>query len=419
MISMGWLGNCALPMGVGAAALAMAACSSVVFLDSSPESEPGPGGATSTASSTVTVGTGGQGGVGGAPAGDACATINHETELGKKPADIIFMIDNSSSMGEETMGVEANINVNFAQIMGISDVDYQVLMVTKHGWGGFDVCVEPPLSGTTDCGGPPINVPGRFYHYSMEVESHDSLCKVLDGMYGSKVDDFGLAPNGYDQWLRPAAVKIFVEISDDGVTCTHNGQQFDDGDDIQQGQQAAAAWDQTLLLMNPVQFGSQLERNYLFYSIVGMWWKNDKSAYAPDEPVVNAPCPGGVAGGTGYQWLSKGTGALRFPVCSHESYDAVFSDIAAGVIDVTAVPCEWDMPEPAPGDTYDPDTIDVTYAANGMGTPTHFTPVDNEGQCVSGGFYIEPGPHVVLCPQTCDTVRADNNAELEANVWCE
>jgi hypothetical protein len=432
MIGMGRYTSLALLVGIGAATAAVSACSSVVFIDNpgagAGSATGGAGGATTsstvgpitTSTSTSTSSTGGQGGAGGEPGlGGACGTVSHETTLSKREADIIFVIDNSGSMSEEINAVEANINVNFAQIIGSSNVDYRVIMLTTHGVAPFDVCVAPPLSGTTNCAAAPVNVPGQFYHYSLNIQSHDSVCKALHSMYGAAPDDFGMAPNGWNDWLRPAAVKIWVEITDDSMACGFEGTTFDDGNDVQQGQQAAIAWDQKLLGMNHTQFGTPAERNYLFYSIVGMPENGNMLPYEDNAPVETGTCFSGEAAGTGYQWLSKGTGALRFPVCSFQSYDAVFNDIAAGVIEVTAVPCEWDMPEPDFGEIYDYDTLDIGYTVNGMGEPQSFNRVDNESQCTVGAYYVEPEHHVVLCPQACDVVRADNEAELSANVWCE
>ena len=81
---------------------------------------------------------------GGAGGEDSCASTNVEATVKIKPADIIFVIDNSGSMGQEIAGVEKNINVNFAQIIEQSMVDYRVIMLTAHGALGNDVCIEAP-----------------------------------------------------------------------------------------------------------------------------------------------------------------------------------------------------------------------------------------------------------------------------------
>ncbi|HZO14003.1 MAG TPA: hypothetical protein VFB62_12115, partial [Polyangiaceae bacterium] len=336
----------------------------------------GPGsGATSTTSQATADASVGVG-VGGSSTGQggSCADVVVEASTVKNPADIIFMVDNSGSMTDENAAIEQNINVNFAAIMGASGVDYQVIMITDHGsspngWEN-EICVGPPLSATTDCSGPPQFVQNKFYHYDINVQSWDSVCHMFDSMFGNEADQWNLAPNGWNAWLRTQAVKVFVEITDDQMGCQFGSTYFDDGGgSVTVGQQGALDFDTTLLQLNPGQFGTVADRNYLFYSIVGLPSKtNPLDPYTEFEPVVTGNCNSAWSPGTAYQWLSKGTGALRFPVCNYQSYDAVFQDIAAGVIDVTSVPCEFDVPEPPPGQMLDLDTVDVLYTPGGMGT---------------------------------------------------
>ena len=187
---------------------------------------------------------------------------------------------------------------------------------------------------------------------------------------------------------------------------------------MQLGQQFALDWDQALLSSDPGQFGTQSNRNYIFYSIVGLPPNGNMMPYTEFDPVVTGNCSGAWGAGTGYQWLSKGTGGLRFPVCSYQSYDAVFNDIAAGVLDVTAVPCEFDLPDPPMGEQYDYNTLDVIYTPGGNGAPQTFVKVDSAGLCMPGAFYIETGNHVVLCPQACQVVEADDNAKIDVRLQC-
>src|SRR5262245_1645323 len=104
---------------LGALAFGIYACSD----DSSEETNPTRGaganvGGSTTTSTTANVG-GFQGVGGGAGGGDggSCAGLQVEATIEYKPADIIFIIDNSGSMSDEINQVEQNINVNFAGII--------------------------------------------------------------------------------------------------------------------------------------------------------------------------------------------------------------------------------------------------------------------------------------------------------------
>ncbi|MBW2456534.1 MAG: hypothetical protein JRI68_18595 [Deltaproteobacteria bacterium] len=362
-------------------------------------------------------------GQGGGVEQDACADVVVEGNPTIKPADIIFVIDNSCSMNEEINSVEQNINVNFAQIIGASAVDYRIVMVTNHGTGSYDVCIGPPL-GPGNCSGAPGNVPNLFYHYDVDVQSHDSLCIIPDTFYGpnggGEADQHGEYPNGWSTTLRTEAIKVFVEITDDGISCTWNGTNFLDSDQIAQGQTVAVNWDQSSLGHSPGHFGTQANRNYMFYSIVGLPPKsNPLEPYTEFEPVVTGTCQGGVGPGTGYQWLSKGTHGLRFPVCSYQSYDSVFQDIAAGVIVGAQVPCEIEIPEPPPGETYDYNLVSLLWTPGG-GPTDEFEQVTSLAACGTDDdkFYLEDNV-IKLCPAACDRIEADMEGTLEVKIPCE
>src|SRR6185436_15807911 len=65
------------------------------------------------------------GGTGDVNEGGACAQAESQATLVKEPIDVIVVLDNSGSMDEELDSVERNINLNFAEILDASDVDYR------------------------------------------------------------------------------------------------------------------------------------------------------------------------------------------------------------------------------------------------------------------------------------------------------
>jgi len=385
---------------------------------------------------TTTTGDGGGllAGVGGSDAGSggSCVNIEVEAEQTVLPADIIFMIDNSGSMSAEISSVEQNINVNFAAIIGASGVDYQVIMVTDHGSSSLEVCIGPPLSTTANCNGAPGDVANQFHHYDINVQSWDSLCIALDTLYGTnnggEADEQALHPEGWSKWLRQNAIKVFVEITDDDINCTWNGTQlFDYSDPNPQSPTGMAAqtaidFDQLLLQEAPAQFGTTAARNYQFYSIIGINEKpNPLEAWQPGEPIIGTSgtddCDTASGPGWGYQWLSKGTNGLRFPVCQFSSYDAVFQAIAAGVVSGASVPCEFDIS--GNQEPIDPNSLLVEYTPGSMGPLETFAQVMGQAACGVNdqAFYID-GDLVKLCPSTCDKVSADQDAGLKVVAQC-
>ncbi|MBI3181271.1 MAG: hypothetical protein HYZ28_03920 [Myxococcales bacterium] len=355
-------------------------------------------------------GSGGGGGSGGGTGEDggfnpdaACARVSAEATLAKKPVDIIFVIDNSGSMTLEIIGVEDNINTNFAQIIAASGLDYRVIMLSEHGSATADqsICIRAPLSGNASCSPPPSQPANtaNFFHYSTPIASTNSLRKILT-TYNAP-DLYNLAPSGWSQWLRADAVKTFVEITDDNETGI-----------------TSQAFETQLFALTPKMFGDAQARNYLFHSIIGVAAKpNPSDAYQPGEPTVPSLCPSAVNAGLTYQALSKTVGGLRFPVCDPSRYGTVFQTVAQGVVKGAQVACDFAIPPPPAGYSLS-NRIYVEYSPSGGGAPQLFNQVASLQACASASFYVEAG-RVILCPDACTAVKADLAAKVNVFFTCE
>ena len=338
----------------------------------------------------------------------ACASVKAEATLGKKPVDIIFVIDNSGSMSDEILAVQNNINKNFADIIGKSGLDYRVIMVTRHGkYNGTSraICVAKPLSTVADCTNPPaqpgIN-PGKFYHYSRQIESTDSFTRLLNTFAGGEKDDFNLAPMGWSQWLRTDAFKVIIEVTDDDSAMR------------------APDFETRLFALPGKQFGSAMDRNYVFHSITGLKQNTPATkAWQPTDPVQTTTCTGSDVYGVGqdYQNLSITTKGLRFPICQYASFDAVFNQVAMGVIAGTKVACDFPLPMPPAGQKVDLTSVLIEYRAMGMGAPVTFKQVLNLGACGPNSFYIN-GDRIYMCPETCAAVQKDDKAKVDVSFDC-
>lgn len=367
----------------------------------------------------------------------ACDLQKYEATLKKKPVDIIFIVDNSCSMNAEAQGIEDNINVNFAQIIQTSGIDFRVILIAEHGpTSAGSMCIEPPLSGgpcatpTVPSDTPPVNNAPVFFHYDAnDVESHDGWCKSF--VWATQPDRYQLVPTGWLDLLRPDAFKSFVMISDDGVHCRYgpppsescsiaagatNPCDYDDTDSTQ-GVVAALKFDTALQTLSPTHFGTPAKRNYVWHSIVGVVAKPTGDAYEPTEPLVTTKCSSAVDTSFGNQQLSILTGGLRFPVCEGLGFDAVFKKIAEGVIEGAGIECEFPMPEPPPGKELDPATITIEFTPT-SGPKLGFEQVGSAAQCKPNAFYIE-NDEIKLCPDTCTTVQADQNAKVDIFALCK
>ena len=363
-------------------------------------------------------GTGGNGfntANGGATGGNGptCATASAAATLIKEPVDIILVLDNSGSMADELDAVEKNINVNFANILQQSGVDYRVILISRHrrdpraasGESSTSICVSSPLSGLAVCPGPkPVNS-DRFFHYSIKIESTDSFDQIL-ATFNQRDQKFDLTLVGWSEWLRPGAKKVFLEMTDDNAALPVD------------------AFVQKLAALAPAQFGSDSAHpTFVFHSIIGIQEKAPVTApYAPDEPIQTATCKGGgdsvANAGLSYQDLSKRTGGLRFPICEFAAYDAVFSTIANDVVVKSQLACDFDIPNPSDGQELDLTKVAVAYTTGGAAAPTQFGQAATSAACEANAFYIENN-HIYLCPDTCATVKADGAAKVDVLFTCQ
>jgi hypothetical protein len=373
------------------------------------------------------------GGQCGAP---VCQGGGSEAVAVKKPVDIVFIIDNSGSMAGEISAVQDRINSDFSGIIGASGIDYRVIMFSRYGdvnvaVGGSDhpICVKQPLGGNAclDPKNEPLTLnPPRFFHYSADVGSLDSWCLLLGSF--NRADEQASpartwvtqAPAGWSQWLRPNAFKVFVEITDDDVSCTSYGYNFKDNNTVAGGQAAAAAFDAALLALSPEQFGAASARNYVWHSIVAMKANTPStSAWLPSAPVTASICtPGSEGPGTGYQALSVLTGGLRYPTCLNSNFDAIFNAIAVDVVEKSSAACDYALPTDQ--SSYDPNQTNVVYNSSkgGVDASTKLTRVSGAASCTANAWYYDDplAPNkITLCPTACGTVQAD----ATARVWVE
>jgi hypothetical protein len=324
-------------------------------------------------------GTGSTSGTGG-NIGDACAVATSKpTDPVLAPADIIWAVDQSGSMNQETAYVQQQINT-FANQIAASNIDYHVVMIASTSSGNA-ICVPPPLSGGS-CGDGP-----RFRLVNQSVDSNDALSLIIQTY-----------PQ-YSDFLRMNAVKHFVVVSDDNPTDAPIN--------------SAAAFTSALANAQP----PGMFQSWKFHSI-----------YAFGViPVVG--CFGafgtGAAYGTILEQLVTQTGGAKGEICLGD-WTPVFAAIQSAVVQGAKVSCEYDVPDPGAGQTLDPNKVNVQYFPGGQPPAQTVYRVNDISQCTTGGgqggWYFDNNAaptKIFLCPDTCTVVQADSAAKIEVQFGCE
>ncbi len=352
--------------------------------------------------------------------GGECAFGSYSVVQRKRAVDIMLVVDNSSSMDEYIKAIVARINHDFAAILAEAEVDYRVIVISRHGavdhtsgnsCDDHGICIEPPLAaGACDPNAPPKETE-RFKHYSVCIDSTDALVKVRRAFDGTEVSRYFSAPRslvtiagsaaGFQQRLRDGAFRTFVIVSDDDSATRDT--EF-------------VHW---LYSLDPRYFGTAAEPNWRFHSIVNL-------AENPDDPYAAWPSGAGLIErgcydntnrwiGADYQRLSMQSGGLRFPYCRNDNYNAVFRAVAASVTESATLPCRF-----APAQTGDDGSADfsrvlVVYESGRF--KRTLTRVARLASCVDDGFYVVDG-EIRLCPVICDEVASDTDASIKTLVAC-
>jgi hypothetical protein len=381
------------------------------------------------------------------PEPEACASISETAVVVRRPVDILFVIDNSTTMEDEIASIQQRIDQDFARIIEESGVDYRVIMVSLYGdtdedIGAHPVCVSTPLSGVACSGsGAPLVQGERFFHYNTVVGSYDGACLLLDGFAAPDQSRGGydpvtgdpwqsLAPSGYRQWLREDAFKSIVMVGDDNLFCSTEDSPEEVFADVHTEDAVAdsrtvlhaADLDARLRALSTGHFGTDEERKYRIHTIVGL---DADRALTPEEPLVDRKCPTAASDSWGYQELSVLTGGLRYPVCRHDSYDEIFHALADDAIGGSRLSCDWALPVPDGDFPLDPRLVNLEYAPGG-GARARVPQVPSASACASapgghGWYYDDPRKptRMLSCPALCSTLQDDLSGSVNIAFGCD
>lgn len=370
--------------------------------------EGGEGGNTGTAAggNTGTAGNTGQGGSGqgGFAAGpgsgggtggiEACAGISATASAELQPADIIIAVDTSGSMDQEIAQVQENLN-NFASIITGSGIDAHVVLIAD-----ATMCIPAPL-GSGQCSGADEKLP-TYRHVVQTVASTDGLQVIL---------------STYPQWkdaLRANATKTIAMVTDDNSAIS------------------AAEFTSQLLALDPPAFqgfkfhaiASLIDPDSVQFTCLncafqGMLSCNNCAEKCCDKMLGCTPLPADK--GQVYIELVQQTGGIIGDLCIQD-FGPVFQDMATGVVQSAQLSCEYDIPPPPQGEALDPKKVNVNYTPSGQAEmPILF--VSAPGDCgVKGGWYYDDPnapTKIVMCPTTCDTLKADTTGKIDVLFGCE
>ncbi len=332
----------------------------------------------------------------------ACAIATETAKTEALPVDIIWVVDNSSSMQPAVAEVKAGLN-DFATAIGAKSLDYKVIMlaiksetspITVGGGTRYPVCIPPPLSGDTHCGDGP-----RFHHSNVDIKSTQPLEQFLGSLAQTAGYKAGEA-RGADVWadqLRPAATKTIVVVTDDETRLSAvDFETFPGGPNP----------NNSALILPPgildPSWKGQFD-GYVFSALYG-WGSETTASTVCTYSDGSKPASSGPT----YTTLVKKTSGARAQICAGATaWKPFFDAIATAVVKASKLSCDVSIPIPSKG-TLDPGAINVQLVVGGV--TTLIPKVKDAASCGKDvGWYYDSDAtptKVLLCPAACDAVNS-------------
>jgi hypothetical protein len=85
------------------------------------------------------------------------------------------------------------------------------------------------------------------------------------------------------------------------------------------------------------------------------------------------------------------------------------------------VECEWTIPTPPPGQSFDRERVNVQLSAPSLSTTTRFGRVANAAACADKGWHYDNADaptRLIACPQTCGLLKATMQARVDILLGC-
>ena len=317
-----------------------------------------------------------------APSSGDCGAVVQMAENTLQPVDIIFGVDTTGSMGEEIGFTEANMNA-FSQQVADAGIDARVILISgpKDGMPAVPVhldgvCIAPPL-GSGSC--PADSNPPAYIHVPQPLTDWDMLQSYID-----------LYPM-YRQYLRDGSFRTFVSITDGDIM----------GNPLLQ-----------LPINSADAFAAAVEELEPGSSAWASWRYSAIHAFSP--------CGVGNAVGAVHADLVERTQGVSGDLCLQD-FAPVFEDLAQQVTTVVTLACDWEIPPPPSGESFDPGRTNVEVTLDGTSEALSKVPSSADCGARDGWRYDDEGDpqRVVACPSTCARIQSAAEARVDLLFGCE
>lgn len=355
----------------------------------------GGGGSGGSGGGGATGGVGGFGAIGGAggSAGDDCGGITARAEAQLLPTDVIWSIDTSGSMGASFPAIQQALNA-FSQRVVAANIDAHIILLAGAGNGGL--CVPAPL-GSGNCGaaatpgGPAADSREPFFlHLDLPYGSSEGIPTLLDNH------------NAYRHLLRPNARTQLVLTEDGAPTLTPAAVTAH-----VEGRMSAT--------LTPAWMPGLVPGSYQWNGIVCSMGLGAGACFlaflVPQTSLDLVAQTQGLLGNLANAGVMGAT----------DPFADLLDRLAEQVIVGARVSCDYAIPAPPQGETFDRALVNVEFTSGAAQTRVFPRAADNVPcmDALAWKYDNETTPtRVVLCPAACTLAQNDVDAQVDVSFGC-
>jgi hypothetical protein len=113
--------------------------------------------------------------------------------------------------------------------------------------------------------------------------------------------------------------------------------------------------------------------------------------------------------------LADATGGEKISICVSD-WSMVFGPLRDAVIESAPLPCEYAIPAPPPGETLDPDKVNLEYSTPAAARTT-IPRASNVDACTNrvAWYYDNPSApkQLRMCPAACDAISSGGSVQIQ------
>jgi hypothetical protein len=339
---------------------------------------------------------------------DACQSTGKTAETGLAAVDIVWIIDGSGSMVDEAERLQMNID-NFVSTISAAGVDTHVVLIGEQD-------LVPPASMLAQS--------GNYLFVNDKVDSWNALDRLI-----ARFPD-------YKQFLRPTAHVHFIVVTDDEsrymnlATPDERAMNFRSAMDGLLGggytvHAIASPGNEGELACIPESVDPAIAKCCQDYLLnLFLTYPAGCDQYMDQVTVLTCPFLGGAsAPGVTYQRLATSTSGVFASICAQD-WTTVFGSLSDAVIESAPLPCNYAIPPPPAGMSFDRSKVNVKYTPQGADSSSvqPYSKVSDSAACGDRtGWYFDNDAmpsEVLLCPAACEAVGGGQGGKVDVLFGC-